>query len=291
MDRRDPFSAALVAILAGGVLAWASLAAASERKVVVYPVAHRMAAELLPLAESLIGPSGSATLDSRTNAILLVGPEEEVASTLEILRAQDRPLRTVLVRQEWMQRSALVDAGVEVRWSVGSGDFRVGRILPPPGDDRLAIEAHAEFRAAHEARAVQLRVVEGAHSRIETGSVVPYASPSAADPDAAARAKTTWVDVTTGLATDARILGDGRIRLDLSPFQSSLEQGGAIARMSATTVLELEPGEIRVLGGSRRQSTESRSESGRGTRTDHGDEDLVLIVSAVIESKGDGIER
>jgi hypothetical protein len=266
-------AALLVTLLAG---------AAGERKVVLYRVEHRVAAELMPVAEAALGSAGSATLEAGTNAILLVGPERDVAATLEVLRIQDGALRQIVVRQEWVRISEIRAANVEIQWSVRSGEVRVGNIRAPKPENAAAMHAFAEFRSAHVKRAATLTSVEGASSRISTGTVVPYAAAPAGDPVSGLRhpTGTTWVDVGTGFETRTRLLGNGRIRVELSPFASRLTPSGSIEGASAATTLELAPGEIRVLGGL----------GARGTRTDHevGDrleheregEAQVLLVSA-----------
>jgi hypothetical protein len=275
-----PISRLLHAWLVAFAMFVATDATAGDREIVLYEPGHRVADELLPLAQTVLGDSGSATLDAATNSILLVGPEADVAQAVEILRAQDRAPRTIVVYQEWLRRAELRESGIDVRWEVARGDLRMGTIRPPASGDRIAIQTYAAFRSEHEQRAERLTLIEGASARIETGTIVPYPESRAktARRDAPTSRGIAWIDVSSGLTTSARVLGNGRIHLELSPIRSAL--GPTILRVSATTVIELELGEMRVIAGVEESRNESRARTARSRESEEHDERLVLLVSA-----------
>jgi hypothetical protein len=267
----------------------APLAIAAEREVVLYEPRHRVADELVPLAETVRGHSGSATLDAGTNSILLSGPEADVSRSLEILRAQDRAPRKIVVHQEWRRSAELRESGIEIDWKLEQGDLRIGAIQPPASDDVLAIRTHSAFLSEHERRAERLTLIEGARARIETGTVVPYPESRAADRHRAnpAAPSILWVDAKTGFSTRARVLGSGRIRVELSPTRSALGEKDTVERTSATTVLELEPGEMRVIAGVEESLDQTRSRTVRSRESAQSDERVVLLVSAEILDDGE----
>jgi hypothetical protein len=277
-----PISRLLHAWLVAFAMFVATDATAGDREIVLYEPGHRVADELLPLAQTVLGDSGSATLDAATNSILLVGPEADVAQAVEILRAQDRAPRTIVVYQEWLRRAELRESGIDVRWEVARGDLRMGTIRPPASGDRIAIQTYAAFRSEHEQRAERLTLIEGASARIETGTIVPYPESRAktARRDAPTSRGIAWIDVSSGLTTSARVLGNGRIHLELSPIRSALGPKGTILRVSATTVIELELGEMRVIAGVEESRNESRARTARSRESEEHDERLVLLVSA-----------
>jgi type II secretory pathway component GspD/PulD (secretin) len=286
-------SGLLVSIFAAGLIVAPLPSEAGERRVALYEARYRNAAELVPLAEVALAPGGSVTLDPHTNAIVLIGPEQDVATALEILRTQDRAPRSILVRQQWIRASELQAARVEIRWSTGSGDIRVGNISPPPSDDVVAMKTWADFRTMHEQRSEELTVAEGASSRIETGTIIPYSTNAGSTLHEGSRAHhdTTWVDLPTGFSTRARILGDGRIHVELSTVHSTPGGQGAVDQASATTVVDLEPGVIRVVGGLQRHHRQTRSDLASGAERGRGEEGLLLLVSAEVISGTQGAPK
>ncbi len=274
-SRRQLLLLTILTIGGAGILAGAG-ANAGERAARLYEVRHRFAEELLPLAQDLMGEDGSATHHPGSNAILLVGPPEDVARTLRILLVQDRPLSSVVVRYALQRLSQLEAAGVEIRWSLDAGSVRMGNIVPPPEGDVFALKARAQWRRELFESGSQLRVVEGNPGRIETGTAIPYQSGGRSG-------STLFVTAGTGFVTSARVLGDGRVRLAIDPLLSSLGAQGVIHSTSAETVLELAPGETKVLGGiGEAAGTRSSSLAHEGSRAER-DDDQVLLVSVEID--------
>jgi hypothetical protein len=251
-------------------------ALAGEREAHLYEVRHRFADELLPLARDLMGERGSATLAPGSNTILLVGPPEAVAQTLSILLRQDRPLDTIVVRYAHKRLSDLESAGVEIRWRIDAGGFRMGSIVPPPEGDAFALRLHAQWRREQLESGSEIRLAGGSPARIETGTALPYQA-SGRD------GSTSFVTAGTGFVTNARILGDGRVRLAIDPLLSELGKQGVIHSTSAAMILELSPGEVKVLGGmSEAGSARSSSLAHERSRKEDG-ADLVMLVSVEIE--------
>jgi hypothetical protein len=288
-----PIPGLLRAWLAAWVLLGATAGVAGGREIVLYEARHRVADELVALAETVIGSAGSVTLNASTNSILLVGPEAEVERALEILRAQDRAPRTIIVYQEWRRSSELRESGIEIHWKLERGDLRIGTVRPPAPGDARTIATHSAFLAEHEGRAERLTLIEGTHARIETGTVVPYPESRATDrhEDAPTTPDIAWIDVSSGLTTSARVLANGRIRLELSPIRSALGPKGTIERASATTVLELEPGELRLIAGIEETRSGTRSRTGRSRESEQSDEHLVLLVRAELLDHGEQTGR
>jgi len=251
-------------------------ALSGEREAHLYEVRHRFADELLPLASDLMGASGSATLHPGSNAILLVGPPEDVAQTLRILLTRDHALDTIVVRYAMKRLAELEAARVEIRWRIDADGLRMGSVAPPPEGHALALKLHEEWRLEQLESGGLIRMAAGSSARIETRSAVPY-------PAGARNSSTTFVSVDTGFVTEARILADGRVRLAIEPLHSQLGKQGVIHSTSAETILELSPGEVKVLGGlGEARSTRSSSLAHERSRIEDG-VDLVMLVSVEIE--------
>jgi type II secretory pathway component GspD/PulD (secretin) len=265
----------LLTALATGVTSLPYRAHTGEREAHLYELRHRFADEFLPLARDLMGERGSATLHPGGNAILLVGAPEDVARTLSILLMQDRPLNSIVVRYAMKRLSGLEAAGVEIRWKVDAGSTRIGNIVPPPEGDAFAMKLHGEWRQRLFESGSHLRLLGGSTSRIETGTALPYQS-------GGRHGSTTYVTASTGFVSNARVMGDGRVRLAIDSLLSSFGGEGIIRSTSAETILELEPGEIAVLGGigeaAKAGSSSLAHRSARGAERD----ELVMLISVEI---------
>jgi type II secretory pathway component HofQ len=242
----------------------------------VYRAKHRTAEELLPLAETLLAGEGSVAVDSGTNALVLVGEPDALARVVALLESQDRALRNVVLRYESRRVQELEAEGIAVAWSVGGGDVRVGNV-----DRRGGSGVDVRVGAASTERASELagtlRVLEGRSGRIATGSLVPYTV------GRRWRRETTLVAAESGVEVHPRILGDGRVQLELRPFEASPERGGVIRGASAATTLVVEPGRTVALGGIAREEAGSVRSPVSGAARAAGSEERVLLVTVEVE--------
>jgi type II secretory pathway component GspD/PulD (secretin) len=94
--RNRPIPLRRLALLACAAI-WLALPAGAQ-VVHVYEVRHRVAEELLPLAETAMAGEGRVAVDRRTNALVLSGSRQAVASALSLLGALDVRARTVVLR-------------------------------------------------------------------------------------------------------------------------------------------------------------------------------------------------
>ncbi len=259
-------------------LSWlASLAAAPPAAAAaeVYRARHRTAEQLLPLAETALAGEGSVAVDPGTNALVLVGEPAALARAIALLESQDRALRNVVLRYESRRAEELEAEGIGVAWSVGGGDVRVGNVARrEPGVD-LRVGGIAGERRGE--LAGTLRVLEGRSGRISTGSWIPYTVGSRW------RRETTWVAAESGVEVHPRILGDGRVQLELFPFEASPEGGGAIRGASAATTVVVEPGRTVAFGGIARDASGSVRSPVAGAARAAGGEERVLLVTVEVE--------
>ena len=267
----------LAALLAA--LALVALAAHAERKVHIYRPQSRSATELLAPAEAALGDAGSVAVDAGTNALVLIGDPQAVDAALAVLQQLDRPLATVILNYESERLEDLDARGVHVAWSVSAGSFRVGNVIAPPGTDLVAVHPFDDSVARHSKLAGTLRVQDGQTGRIETGSELPivqHVSPW--------ETQVGRVSATSGFEARPQLLGDGRVRVSLQPFEGALEPGGTIRRSGAATEVTVTPGETVAIGGLE-QSREQRSRGLGGASNEKGYEDWVLLLRAEVEGK------
>jgi len=247
----------------------------------VYQPRHRTGEDLLPLAELALGAEGRAAVDPHTNALVLIGSGEAVAEALELLTLQDRRLRSVLVEHETRSASELEAAGFRVVWSVEGGPVRVGNVARPRGGSGAALVLRGRSASGAGSRVGTLRVLEGEWGRIAEGTEVLLPIGSHRYPDA------VRVAAESGLEVRPRVLGDGRVRLDLRPFQGRLRHDGSIAYSGAETTLVVAPGETAVVGGLASQDAGRSGSLAGGASQGSGRREELLLVTVTLDDATD----
>jgi len=223
---------------------------------------------------------------------LLVGDSRAVSEALTLLATQDRLLRTVVLRYDTKRVRDLEAQGFVVSWTARSGDLRIGSVRPSPGSGTsVDVRADAAMERLADSFTGTMRVSEGSSTRIETGTSVPFTTPSRRGPS------TQVLTAATGFEARARILGDGRVQVDLAPFAGRLapltgaqtgERAGAqtgehgVETLSASTQIVVTPGETLVVGGIGGAS-QQRQRSLQGASSESTGDDTVLVLRADVE--------
>ncbi len=263
-----------------------SFAAGSARaEMEVYHPKYRVAEDLVPMVEAVIGPEGRIAVDGHSGAMVLVGPAEAIAQALELLAIQDRKLRTVLIEHETRTASDLDATGARITWSAGGNSFRVGNVVRPGGGSGASVTLGDRHRRGSGSQVGVVRVLEGEWGRIARGSEVVLPTGSFRYPDA------VRVAAESGLEVRPRILGDGRVRLDLRPFQARLGRGAVVHRSSADTTLVVAPGETAVVGGIGGVETMRSGSAVSGGVQRSGSADRLLLVTVTVDGEPAGNGR
>jgi hypothetical protein len=253
-------------------------AAVAQRRVEIYQARNRTAEELVSIAQAVMAESGGVEVDARTNSLVLIGDAGAVSEALTVLSSQDRALRTVLLRYDTRRIRELAAQGFQLRWTASTGELRLG-------DVRLASESGSEIRAKATGsmqRLVEtfsgvLRVEEGAATRIETGTIVPYPTRGPAG------TSTEFVNATTGFDAKPRILADGRVQVDLATFARELRPDLSIDSMGASTLVTLKPGALVAVGSTSRAGIESHAKTFEGERSERRGDETVLLLRVDLE--------
>lgn len=274
--RRRGLAALVVALAAALAAAAPAGDVAAQGRAQVYKCQHRVADELLPLAQAALAGEGEAVVDRGTNSVVLIGPPDAVAAAMALLSRQDRPMRTIVVHYESTTRRTLDAAGVRIAWRAGGGSWSIGTATFPPGETGAALALGARSADGHARFAGSLRIVEGQSGRITTGVSVPVTTRRGRS------TSTEYVTAESGYDARGRVLGDGRVQVDVASILSGLHRDGAIAFTGGDTSLVLTPGETVVLGGIARSGSEQ--EIGLdGARTRAAEDDTVLLLRAELE--------
>ncbi len=267
----------LQAIILGLGLATLTLPVAGHAEVRVYPVRHRTAEELLPVARAALAGQGSAEIDARTNALLLVGEAPVLRRTLEVLAQQDRRLRTIRVEYESLGHDALEATGVRIDWGVGSGAVRVGTVAVPGGGVRVRVVPEAVRETGEPRLAGTLALLEGHSGRIALGRELPLRTRSGW------LESTLWVSAQSGFEVTPRLLGDGRVRLALVPFEAQVRAGHVIETSGGALTLEVEPGRTLAVGRITRDDATRAVDPFSGFLHEQRRQERVLLVTVHVE--------
>ncbi len=269
-------SGPLVAIvLALGVASLALAAPQAE----VYRAQHRTADELLPYAAGALGGEGRVVVDPGTNSLVLFSERADLLrSALALLAAQDRALRTVVLEYASQRASELAAAGLRVDWGVATGGgLRIGNLMVPAGDSRVQVAGRAQSARATGNLSGTVRILEGHSGRIAAGESVPVTTRGRHT------ATTTLVQADSGFEAHARVLGDGRVQLELRPFEAQFQADGRIATSEAATTLVLTPGKTVVIGGLAEAGGAASLDAFAGAQRESASDERVLSITARVE--------
>jgi len=250
----------------------------------IYKVQHRTAEELLPLVQTAMAGGGSVGADAGSNTLVLAGSSEGVAAALALLSRLDRPPRSVVLRYESRRLAELEAQGIHVDWGASAGAVRVGSLAFPGGANGVGVQATGSAGTRESDGGGEVRLLEGQRASILTGEAIPVTARRVPAPGrgATVQESTTFVAAESGFDARARILGDGRIELELRALDSALRPGPRVAHSTSLNTLVVEPGKTVVLGGLF-QDGDARSASlfAASGSSQRSDERLLLLTATV----------
>jgi len=217
----------------------------------LYRPKHRLAEELLPLAQTALAGQGNAAVDAGTNSLLLVGDGPALRRALELLAQQDRALRNVVLHYESRTANELDAAGIRVAWGTATGSFRIGNARVPEGGAHLFVEPELSQLRGSGTFGGTLRVLEGQSGQIATGVDVPVTTLRSSR--FGVEERTSFASADSGFWVTPRVLGDGSVRLDFAPFDAriagQMRAGLVVEHSGAETTITAKPGDTVALAG------------------------------------------
>jgi hypothetical protein len=206
-----------------------------------------------------------------------------IAATACAGAPRDPALREVLVHYESLGVDELASEGLRVDWRAVSGKLRLGHVVVRRPDTSVAARPQAEGEGERDPVQGTLSLLEGEPGRIPTGVDLPVATrtlmPYGAPQD-------TTSERESGFDVTAHVLRDGRVRLELVPFDERLgpREGGPVAPRSApATAVTVAPGEKVAVGALARDSTSSATGAFSAIGRAPAREERVLIVWVELE--------
>lgn len=263
----------LLCALACMLFSFSSFAGQNALKMIT--LKHRMAEDMLPIVQPMVGPEGTA---SAMNNVLIIRttPErlaeiEQVVSRLDITQ---RNIRIEVSHGSSMRReSGRLSAGGRGR----AGDTEI--VIGSPGH-RNGVHIDGDRDSSRRSRqgSQYLTVMDGASAFIAVGQSVPYTQQWAVYTQryASIQQTTEFRDITTGFEVRPRYIGD-EVEVEITPRIASLNANGTIDFETLSTRIRVKPGEWFDLG-STMQSRDEVSSAILSSGFDNASETSALMI-------------
>ena len=164
----------------GGALLLAVLAAAltpasaGHAAVEVISLRYRNAAEVLPLAKSMLSPEGKISADDRTNSLIIVDSEEAIARVKQALAAIDTPVRQATVRVRFQESAAREDRSVSGGGRVSEDNWSVSGGRRPRSRDGVDVRLQDRNISRGGSSEYFITALSGSWAYIRVGQDIPY---------------------------------------------------------------------------------------------------------------------
>lgn len=241
---------------------------AQQTTVEVFPLQHRLAAELVNVVTPLAAPDG--VVRASGNNLIVRATPARMADIRKVIARLDTPPKQLLISVR--QGSAVSNNGrsASIAGRVGN---KHGRVVVPPsqreqgsvvvrdGNGNVIRGGASDFSGDDQHNSTQqIRVLAGRSAIIQIGQRVPVVQrqvyPSVGRPVVVEQQG--YQDVTTGFRVLPRVHGQ-QFTLDISPQQASLGERGVINVQRLTTSVSGPLGEWVDIGGAVQQQSLSRS--------------------------------
>jgi type II secretory pathway component GspD/PulD (secretin) len=246
-------------IIAFGILviSLTILVGSSPAEVAVIKVNYRSASDILPLVETLLSPGGKASLDTRTNAIIVNDTSESVAKIQALVANMDKPAEQVRIRFRFQETGVTKDRDLSAsgkvsgdKWSVATGMGRREGVHVRARDTRVNRQGTTESF---------ISVMSGSFAYIWVGKDIPFTEQWVYLSRRYAHVveKVNFHRVETGFEVRPVITGNS-VHIEIVPRISSLEEGerGVVRLTEASTTMTVPKGQWVTIAGTSEQSNE-----------------------------------
>jgi len=243
-----------IALLAVALSICLPLQAATE----VIQLNNRMAEDVLPVAESVLGGQGRVT--AYGNQLIVNAPDALIRELRQVVDQLDVAPKRLLISVDTQDSASSTTGGYRVDGSVRAGDveFETGRGEIGGRDQVRIIRRSTNSR---DGGIQQIQASEGYPALIQVGQSVPLTT-HGSDGYGQIYQQTQYRDVLRGFYATATVHGD-RVQISISSSRDRLAQGrsGVVEVQNADTRVSGRVGEWITVGG----IDESASSDQRGT--------------------------
>jgi type II secretory pathway component GspD/PulD (secretin) len=230
----------------------ASLAA----EVAVIKVNYRSATDILPLVQNLLSSEGKASVDTRTNSLIVVDTKESLTKIQAFVTSMDQPAEQVKVRFRFQEQGSSTDRDISTSGRVSGehGSVAIGR------DRREGVHVRARDSVVNRRGNTEsfISVMSGSSAYLWVGKEIPFTEQWVYLTHHYAHVVETvnFQRVETGFEVLPIVAGNN-VQLEIIPRISSLERGGQVVRFTeAATTLSVPKGQWVTIGGTSEQSNE-----------------------------------
>jgi type II secretory pathway component GspD/PulD (secretin) len=248
----------LIIFLGALMISLTVLVGNSLAEMAVIKVNYREAADLLPLVQSLLSAEGKASLDERTNSIIVIDTSASVAKIQAFVASMDKPAEQVRVRFRFQETSLSTDRDVSTsgKYSGEHGSVAIGGAEEDGVHVRLQ-DSRTQHRGQTESF---ISVMSGSTAYLWVGREVPFTQRWLYLTHTYAHEVETvqFHRVETGFEVKPVVAGD-RVHIEIVPRISSLEdkERGIIRLTEASTKVTVLRGQWVTIGGTSEQSNEA----------------------------------
>lgn len=218
------------------LLAGSALAAEQFRMITLQ---HRLARDLVPVIEPLVGPEGSVRAIDRH--LLVTASPERLAQIESVIERLDVTRRNVRITVSHGSDAQMQQRGTAVSGTVRAGDVEVS--VPPAADEGVRLDVYDDNRRLFERGSEFLTVLDGERAYIRSGQIVPFTEQWLiwTRRYAVVQQTTVFREVTTGFAVRPRYSGE-QVELEITPRIAALSQTGYIDFEALSTIVSVQPG-------------------------------------------------
>jgi len=228
---------------------------------------YRLAEELLPVAQSVVGDQGK--VNAYGNQLIVNAPAAVIGELRDVLSRLDSEPRRLLISVDTQGSAVGNENGYRVDGSLGAGnvEIRTGQ-GERQGRDQVRIIRHST--ATQGSGIQQVQATEGYPALIDVGQSVPLTS-TGTDGYGQVYQQTQYRNVTRGFYATATVQGD-RVQVTLSSHNDQLSraQPGAVDVQQTETRVSGRLGEWISVGGLDEQASSSQSGTLRRYSTESG---------------------
>jgi type II secretory pathway component GspD/PulD (secretin) len=241
-----------VMILFLSYLVASSLAA----EVAIIKVNYREASDLLPLVLDLLSPEGKASVDTRTNSLIVIDSNPSLTKIQAFVTNMDKPAEQVKVRFRFQETGLSTDRDISTSGRVSGehGSVAIGG-AEEEGMHVRALDSRTQHRGATESF---ISVLSGSSAYLWVGLDIPFTERWVYLTHTYAHVAETvkFQRVETGFEVRPVVAGD-RVHIEIIPRISSFDEAQQVVRLTeASTKVIVLRGQWVTIGGTSEKSNE-----------------------------------
>jgi type II secretory pathway component GspD/PulD (secretin) len=229
----------------------------SSAELAIIQVNYREASDLLPLVQSLLSPEGKASVDERTNSLIVNDTSASVAEIKAFVASMDKPAEQVKVRFRFQETGLSTDRDISTSGRISGeyGSVAIGG-AEEEGVHVRARDSMSQHRGQTESF---ISVMSGSTAYLWVGREIPFTERWVYLTHTYAHEVETvqFQRVETGFEVKPVVAGD-RVHIEIIPKISSFDESAGVVRLTeASTKLTMLRGQWVTIGGTSAQSNEA----------------------------------